>query len=361
MKPALFSPRTFFIASITSIVILTLVGWIFWSLSASQYRRVIDGYIDAGRAAGYQISYDDRKIFGFPRHITMRFVNLHWKNADGIDFHTDDMDLMATPWVWDDYDAKFKNHVSIAAPLDSDGHALMLSGSSGRVHVHLDVDGLWRNAALSLDDSKLGLAPNYLFAADKVSASITRPDLPPQDHTEAGLVLAGEADMIALPAAMPSPFGDKVTKFSAHMRVMGTVPDVRVRSEVDAWNKRSGIVEFDDFSLNWGVLDLTSKGTLGFDDDLQPEGAFAGTVGKPEATMRALIDGGFIAMHDQNMLAGVMEMFAKPLPHGSKGMELPITAQLGGLFFGPIRLFTFPEIEWPVAPPTTPPSVAPDK
>jgi Uncharacterized protein conserved in bacteria (DUF2125) len=353
MKPLLFSPRKVFIATITAIVTLTILGWGFWSLAAAQYRHIIDGWIEEGRNAGYQITYDDRQVFGFPRRITMRLVNLHWKNTDGIDFRTEDMDIVVTPWDWNLFDVKFKNHVSVAAPLDSDGHALMLSSGGGRAHIRLDNDGIWREAKLSLEEASLGLAPNYLFQSDKLSASVIRPDIPPKDHTEAGLTLEGEADDVTLPSAMPSPFGNKAAKLVTHMRVMGRVPDVRKRAVVDAWNKDSGIVEFDDFSIKWGVLDMDSKGTLGFDDDLQPEGAFAGTVANPEKTMRSLIDKGFIAMHDETMLASLMEMFSKPLPHGSKGLELPITVQLGGLFLGPVRIFTFPEIEWPTEPPAT--------
>jgi len=351
MKPAPFSPRTFFIATVTVIIVLTVAGWVFWSLSAVQYRRTIDKWIEAGRAAGYQITYADRQIFGFPRRLTMRLIDVHWKSADGIDFRTDDMDIVASPWDWNSFDAKLKNHFSVAAPMDSEGRALMLSGGTGRAHVQLDSDGVWHAAKLSLNDATVGLAPNYLFQADRLSASAMRPDVPPKDHSEAGLTLEGEADSITVPAAMPSPFGNKAAKFAVRMRVMGQVPDVRRRSAVDAWNKDSGIVEFDNFSLSWGVLNLASKGTLGFDDDLQPEGAFAGTVVNPQKTMQALLDNGFIAMHDKGMLASVMEMFAKPSLNGKEGMELPITIQLGGLFFGPIRIFTFPEIEWPTEPP----------
>jgi hypothetical protein len=132
------------------------------------------------------------------------------------------------------------------------------------------------------------------------------------------------------------------------------VPDVRERAAVDAWNKESGVVEFDDFSIKWGVLDMQSKGTVGFDDELQPEGAFVGTVANPKDTMQTLIDKRFIAMHDQDMLNAMMDMFSKPTEHGSKGMEMPISIQLGGMFFGPIRIFEFPPIDWPEAPPVTP-------
>lgn len=320
-------------------------------MSAAQFRRVIDNWIDQGRAAGYQISYDDRETFGFPRRITMRLTNIHWKTADGIDFRADAMDLIATPWDWKNFDAKFKNHVAVTTPLDDQGHALILSSASGRAHARLDQDGVWREAHLALNDTRAGLAPNYLFEAERLNASISRPDTPPKDHTQVGLTIDGEADAITLPPAMPSPFGDKATKFAAHLRVMGSVPDVRIRAAVDAWNKDSGVVEFDSFALQWGTLSLAAKGTVGFDDDLQPEGAFGGTVAEPQKTFQAFVDHGFIAMHDKTMLTSAMELFAKPGAHDGQGMELPITVQLGGLFFGPIRIFTFPEIEWPVAPP----------
>ena len=336
------------------IVVLAILTWGVWSLAASQYRHVIDGWIGAGRAAGYQISYDDRQIFGFPRRLTMRLINLHWKNADGIDFHTDDMDIVATPWHWDNFDAKFKDRASVAAPLDGEGHSLILSAETGRAHVRISKNGAWRAAALSLHDAEIGLAPDYLFRAEKLRASVSRPETPPRDYTAPGLSLEGDAETIAVPAAMPSPFGGKAAKFSARLRVMGPVPDIRKRADVAAWNNASGIVEFDDFSLAWGVLDLTAKGTMGFDDDLQPEGAFAGTIGDPEKTVRALMDGGFIILHDKAMLMSALKVFAKPSAQGGDTLALPITVQLGGLFFGPIRIFTFPEIEWPEAPPSPP-------
>lgn len=351
MKRVSFSPRAAFLVTLAVLLAVALSGWGVWSFSAAQYRRVIDGWIEESRAAGYQISYEDRQVFGFPRRITMRLVKVRWKDANGIDFRTDDMDILATPWNWKTFDAKFKNHVSVAVPMDSDGRALMLSCDNGRAQITLDSSDKWRLAKLSLNEGRVGLAPNYLFQAEKLSVTASRPEVPPKDHTQTGLTIEGEASKIELPAAMPSPFGNKAAKVSAHMRVMGAVPDVRSRASVDAWNKDSGVVEFDDFSASWGVLDLASKGTLGFDDDLQPEGAFAGLFVAPEKTMQALIDNGFIATHDASILSSAMSLFAKPSLHSTKGQELPITIQLGGLFFGPIRIFTFPEIEWPTEPP----------
>ncbi len=351
MKKSFFSPRGVLLGLVAVLLALSLAGWAYWSLSALAYRHAIDRWIEEGRAAGYQISYDDRQMFGFPRHLTMRLINVRWRNADGIDFRAQAMDLLSVSWIGHTFEARFKNHVSIAAPVDEDGHILMLSAESGHGHVTLDSEGFWRQAQLSLDDIQGGLAPAYLFHAEKLSLALARPDQPPKDHHEVGLTLEGAAETMTLPAAMPAPFGDKAAKFTARLRVMGPVPDVRRRASVEAWNKDSGIVEFDDFSLSWGVLSLASKGTVGFDDDLQPEGAFAGTVANPEKTLQLLMDKGFILLHDAGMLKSAMDLFARPSVRGTPGMELPITVQLGGLFFGPIRIFTFPEIDWPKEPP----------
>ena len=351
MKFPSFPHRKIILSAAALLAALALRDAGFWYLSAAQYRRTVDRWIEAGRAQGYQIAFDDRQIFGFPRHVTMRLVNLHVQSPDAIAFRTDSMDITAAAWSWTDFDVKFKNHVQLAAPLDDEGDALTLASENGEAHLKLDAKGFWRQVAMSLSNSSIGLAPNYLFQAERLSASVARPEIEPRNHTETGLTIVGEADHIIIPEAMPSPFGTKADKLSMRMRVMGKVPDVRRRDSGDAWNKDSGIVEFDDFSAQWGVLNLTSKGTLGFDDDLQPEGAFAGTIGNPEKTVHALIDQHFIAMHDQGMLASVMGLFAKTPGRGEQGMELPITIQLGGLFLGPVKIFAFPAIEWPKEPP----------
>ncbi|MDE1900677.1 MAG: DUF2125 domain-containing protein [Alphaproteobacteria bacterium] len=354
MKPAAFSPRTFFITAVTVVVILSAAAWGLWLAAAAQYRHVIDGWITQGRADGYHISYDDRRIFGFPRHIVMRLSNLDWKNTDGIAFHADAIDIAVTPWNWHDYQARFKNNVTLQAPTDDAGHALTLATDKGIADVTLAPDGTWKRAKLQLDNAKLGLAPHYLFAAAALDASVSRPDTPPQNHRQPGLTIDGDATGLTLPDAMPLPFGPAANHVAVTMRVMGRVPDVRERADVAAWNNDSGVVEFDKLDIDWGVLQMTSTGTMGFDDDLQPEGAFSGTIADPDRVMQALMKGGYVAARDAGMLDAAMKLFAKPAQgKDGQGMEFPITVQLGGLFFGPVRVFTFPAIEWPEAPPAT--------
>src|SRR5262249_38659530 len=140
-------------------------------------------------------------------------------------------------------------------------------------------------------------------------------------------------------------------------RVMDAVPDFRKKESVDAWNHDSGIVEFDNLHMEWGPLMLTAKGTMGFDDDLQPEGAFSSTIGNQDEVLKALMRSNFIAQRQEAMLSSAMSLFAKPSSVDSiTGVEVPIAVQLGGLFLGPVKIFSFPQIEWPAAQASQPPS-----
>jgi hypothetical protein len=334
----------------------------FWIVSALRYNKVIDGWIENQKAAGYDVSFDERRLGGFPLHVLITFDNLNWKNTDAIVLHADHMALRAKLWRWNIYDAKFNGHVALTAALAGGAQSFNLSGDDGRAHVELDADGFWRLSRVTLADAQIGIEPNYLVVAKQLSASVERPDQPPKTHTETGLIVAAGANNLTLPSTVPTPFGNKMAAFAVSLRVMDNMPDFRKRESVDAWNKDSGVVEFDNLHMDWGPLNITAKGTMGFDDALQPEGAFAGALVGHEALLKALTDYGFVPARQTAMLQSALTMFAKPSKSGAPGIDMPITVQLGGIFMGPIKIFGFPEIIWPTAGTPAPngqPTVAP--
>lgn len=338
------------IAIATFAVTVVALWWGLWLLAASQYRHVINGWIESGRASGYEITYDRSELFGFPHHVVLRFVNVHWKNTENIIFHAADIDIGATPWQWQKFTAKFKNHVEIDAPLGADGAALVLGGEEGRAYVELDPQGYWQLSRISLTHAQLGQIPNYIALADKLEASAERPLRMPKDHTEPGLTLTASAENVTLPENIPSPFGLQMKKLDVNMRIMGLVPDFRKKESVDAWNKDSGVVEFDNLHMDWGPLNMKAKGTMGFDDDLQPEGAFIGSLTDHAQVLKALMEHNYIAKRQEAMMTSALNLFAKPSKfNNNPGIELPIAVQLGGLFLGPVKIFTFPNIDWPQA------------
>lgn len=359
MKLSLSHIRHTLIATATCTVTITIVWWGLWTIAAAQYRHVIDNWIEEGRSQGYEIIYGQSELFGFPRHVVLRYTNVHWRNTDNILFQADDIDIAATPWRWHVFDAKFKNHVQIAAPISDTPQALFFGGDHGRAHIELDAQGYWQFSKVELSNAHFGQAPNYVATADKLEASAERPLRIPTDHTQTGLTLTASADNVQLPETIATPFGTHMNKLDVDMRVMGMVPDFRKKESVDAWNKESGVVEFENLHMDWGPLNLLAKGTMGFDDDLQPEGAFIGTLTDHMSVLKALMENGYIAKNQETMMSSALSLFAKPTKFNAKagaGIELPIAVQLGGLFLGPVRIFAFPPIEWPEAAPQSAPA-----
>lgn len=333
---------------IAAISIIGLGLWIgIWFLAVLQYHRVIDGWVSTQRAMGYEVEYDNRMTVGFPHHIMLRFDNLRWKNTDNIIFKADHMFLSALPWQWQKFHAKFKGHVELAAPIETGSTALVLGGNEGHASVGLDKDGTWKFSEVSLEQAHIGRAPDYLFTAESLKATAIRPDHPPKDHRETSLTVTGDAQNVILPKNMPSPFGPLIKVMHLELNVMGEMPDFRKKASLSAWNDASGVVEFDALHMVWGPLELTGKGTIGFDDALQPEGAFASTIVGHEAVLKALSDYGFIAPRQKAMMDSALSLFAKPTDYKQgSGLDMPITIQLSGLFLGPVKIFSFPEIEW---------------
>lgn len=336
------------LATLVAVLALPVFWWLLWQIAAAQYRGQIDHWIEEGHADGYVINYDDRQQFGYPLHVVLRFKGLHWRNADGIDFEAGDIDIGALPWITKDFVAKFKQRATITAPLDSTDNALVLSGERGEAHVTVTPDGHWVVSTIDINGARVGHAPDNLIEAAALTATATRPIEQPHDHHQSGLILSGEITNIFLPQNMNLPFGDRMASLKLDLRVMGAVPDFRRRASVDAWNKDSGIVEFDRLRVQWGPLSMSLKGTLGFDDDLQPEGAFSGAVANHQQVFTALMNGGYIPARQEEMLNSALQLFARPMKQdGIDGIEMPITVQLGGLFLGPVKVYSFSEIVWP--------------
>lgn len=332
---------------------MAVLWWSFWSIGAAQYRLFIDDWINGRRAAGYQVQYDSRDTYGFPRFIGLHFKNFRWKDADGITIHADDLLLSTLPWQWEMLDAKFKRGYQITIPIN-DKITLVTTADSAHSHTELDKKGDWSFIRLDLSNAKAQWAGNPLFDAEDLEISLARPASPSTDHTEPGLSMTTAADNFVLANDILSPFGSEIAKIDATMRLMDWVPDPRRKDQIAAWNNDGGVLEFQNLYLDWGPLLFSAKGTLGLDDDLQPEGAFVGEIGNHDEVIKALLDQNYIPKRDAGMLDSALNLFAK---HGmlsdKPSIEVPITVQLGGLFLGPVRIFTFPEIEWQTTPPSS--------
>lgn len=321
--------------------------WLVWFLGATRYQDAVDDWIRIGKENGYEISYDRREQFGFPKQTVLRFVNVRWKSNNGIEFHAGDLDISAPLWETQHFKAKFKGEVQIAVPTEDPAYAMVLGGREGQVDVTLTDQGNWEDVDIQMQNAHVGRTPDYVFNIDSAHLNGHRPPVPPENGKSTGLKLEFDASNVALPAAAPASFGPQMQHVQVNVRFLGPIPDFRDKASALAWNKVNGLAEFDRLDVQWGALLMNARGTMDLDDDLQPEGAFETVVGHQTEVLDTLAKNGYIAAAQQDMLASGLRMLAKPAPIGDvQGIEVPIAVQLGGFFFGPVKIFAFPPISW---------------
>ncbi len=334
--------------AISVMLIGMAVLWgVLWILAAAQYRTVIDNWIAVEKARGNEVSYSDRTTGGFPRSIDIRFTDFRWHDQSGGKAQTQELTLAAYPWNWHIFTLEFWQNTELTIPYPDDKDSLTIYSNQGSGRVTISEDNDWEYASLNFLDVRAVKPSRELFIAKDLSFTIGRPEHPPTSYTELGISLVAQAHNMHINPQEPSPFGDDVPFIDTSLHVMGPLPDFSNRESVNSWSNSGGIVEFKKFNLEWGPLLLAAKGSLGFDDDLQAEGAFFGQIGGHDEVIKALLEHEWIAKRQAGMLNSALNLFAKPSKlTGKPSIEVPITVQLGGLFLGPVQIFAFPDIAW---------------
>jgi hypothetical protein len=338
-----------FRCSLLAVFVGAMVLWCgLWMIAAAHFRALIDSDIATAATRGQEIVYETRSEGGFPFAITSHFSNLRWQDKAGAKAQADDLTLTAYLWAWNAFDVEFRQRAKATMPLLPLNDILTVQSDAGGAHIELS-DAGWRFVGLRLKDARVRRPDQDLFTADKMALTIQRPDHAPKDNAEVGLSLSGKAQGVTLKmkTEKPLPFGARIEGFHIALRVMGAPPDPENKDSVEKWNTDSGVVECDALDLTWGPLTLALTGTLGLDDQLQPEAAFSGPLGNHTAVITSLLDGGWIKKRQAVILSSAFDLFAKPsILTLNPSVIAPIIVQLGGIYLGPVLIFSLPSLEW---------------
>ncbi len=110
------------------------------------------------------------------------------------------------------------------------------------------------------------------------------------------------------------------------------------RALLGAWSKAGGTLELKSLIVDWGALGMTTSGTLALDAELRPLAALTAEIEGYGAVLAALADAGTLKTRDAKLATTVLDLLAKPAPDGARVLTVPVTAQNGTLFVGPLSL-----------------------
>jgi hypothetical protein len=333
---------------LTGLIIGGLLGYyVLWSHLADQVAAQADSWIEGQRRLGRDVSYESRRIWGFPYRLSLTLTGAKWSDPRlplAPQFEAED--VTAHLQLWQREHVIFDLSGRQTATWRDGGTERHASLTSERFRASLVVDGAgnWLRIATDLNKARLQGPPEGALrgelAVDKLLLHARRADnVPPS------LDLAVQVDHVTLPQQAEKPFGRTMRglRLTGNLRggFYGTVPQELLAT----WRDAGGVLDLSAISLTWGALNIRGAGTLAIDRDFHPLGAMSGTAVGAANAIDILYTTELITLAAAD--AAKQALLQQGERRDSKGLplhDIALTAQDGRLSYGDIPLLSLPSV-----------------
>ena len=318
----------------------------YWFYARSIAVQAIDNWAEQRRAEGYTVGFAAPEIGGFPLLIRAVLAKPHLQR-DALEWRGERMKIELQPWSFRKIRIDLEGKQWLT--LQEGAERMTLAPSEAAIVARLSETGRLDNAALLMRDLQVtNPASVSLLQAAEIWLEAKAPQTPPASHADESLALALSAADIVLPKNIDGPLGRNLAKLRADLQIRGAVPGGAFAEAVETWRRSGGTVDVDWFQVNWGELDLRAKGTVALDDQSRPLGAFSTDIRGHNHAVDALVALGVLELGTATMTKIGLALLAKSPPEGGPPvLTLPVTAQDGHLYAGPLKVLDLDPIRLP--------------
>lgn len=334
-----------------ALVFALAAGYSLLWLFAAQ--RIEEGFRDWARMQGTQgvaVDYGALAVSGFPAVVRLAIPEPRFASTrDSWQWSAAHADLEMRAWNWWVYRLDIFGEQRIALPVN--GTIQQLSARADTAFVVAEADGRGRvsKAVLHAAGLRLGdAAGGELLSAATVQGTTGMPDRKAiaQDRTALDLTL--RATDVQLGPAVESPLGPRIEALSIAATVRGALPGTLTRDDVDAWRRDGGTIDLNQFHLTWAALDLRATGTMALDERMRPLGALSAEIRGYGETLIALEQARVLPRQTVAGSRLALDLLSRrDEVDGRRVVTMPLSAQGGAVFLGPIRMVGLDPIPFP--------------
>lgn len=193
-------------------------------------------------------------------------------------------------------------------------------------------------------------APKVTFSGMITESNLTSWSIPKIEFR--GYPLPGFTQYLELPKGVEisgPAFRRPVVLDEAYLtvRLPLNLPTTFNETTVRAWQQAQGALPVERISFKAKELSVTGSGVLSLDEKLQPSGQIMTRVVGMDALLADLTEEGILKGQSAIMAQSFLQMINQKDPEtGEVYFETPIRVQNRGIFLGPMRVATLPEIVW---------------
>ncbi len=327
------------------IVVLAASYGGYWYFAAMQAVGFLEK-LDSGADSSFQIAYGDQSTTGFPFAIKLHLPEFEIITADQrIRWRSEKAILEIQPWNVRRYRlALFGSHL---IDLEFQNKTLRYSIISKRADLvsELSRNGWPSQGAINLGEvsvSHNGGQQVFFLSRLEILVSVTGHSR--MTYSEPSLELSVSADSLILSSLENQPLGNQIQKFGTGLKVLGPI-DQYDKIGINEWRQDGGTIEVSWFKTVWGSLDLRAAGTITLDDQLRPLAAMTTEIRGYVEALNALEEKNIIPRSVARTGQIALNMLATPSVDGTPPvLSLPLTAQDGAVYLGPLRLAQVPSL-----------------
>ncbi len=328
-----YRPAPVFAATIVALLAAFAGYTAYWFVAAASLRDGIEAWAAERRAEGYTVAFEELSVSGFPTRLGVEIAApvigrpdtpIAWR------WSADWLAAEARPWAFGQivvtlppvHDFRYRRDQgaerAVTARIEHGVARVELAGGTVE-RVSVEITGI---------DAATPQGPVRLVRLEATGAR----------ETESSLRLTVDAEGLTLPPGSGGVLGPEVSAVAWEATVEGTLPEGPGRIALLAWSENGGTVELESLSLRWGGLGLRASGTLTVDRQLRPQAALTAEITGYGDVLEAFAQTGAMKARDAALATTFLNLMATTGPDGERLLSVPLTAQDGKLFVGPLAL-----------------------
>ena len=335
-------------------IAIAVIGYTtYWFIVAGEIEDRIAEWAADQRAHGLTVETGAPEVTGYPLRFEVSLQNPSvGTGAKGWAWRSDLLTASFRPWRFDKFDLKINGRNDVRY---FDGHSWHdIRGNVEDGSAWLQLDGNRHIENLLLDLKHVALVGPWGEDSAFVQRLRARGELLAEFESESATeplkvaTVAVEFEGIKPPSGFGDGLGETIEFLNFDFSLFGPLPTGNTNAAVQTWRDAGGTVEIHSFHILWGPLGINSAGTLALDGEMRLIGALTADIIGYGDVIDALIMSNMIPLGDAFVVKVAFNLMAdKPEDGGPPVLRgVPVTAQDGGLFVGPVSIAKMPAINF---------------
>lgn len=325
-------------------LILFVGGYVFWWFHVADTMRVLaENWKQQRLAEGYEISHGPLTTSGFPYRVRITSENVALSNPE----HFQQPSIFLTRF-WAVTQPWRINHVifgiegaSRADWLDK-GQPKSLDLAAATAHGSATFNQKGRIRTVAVDMADIQMAPSWREPVTAARVQIHGRPAPQKEETENSASrdqqIAVRINNLSIDGMEDFPLGKTIENFAVSTNLKGTIRKLPSAETLSAWRDQGGALDINSLKISWGHGKIDGEGRLKIDQQNFPAGNLKTKISGYEKILEALTATGQVEPNLARSIGFALDLLAKNGEDGSKYLQLPITAQDGGIYLGPLFL-----------------------